>query len=62
MFTEEQIKEYLDKDASVCPYCGSNNIENGVTKYEYMIYQEIWCRNCDMCWWETYQLVGIEEA
>jgi len=63
VFTKEQFKEYLDKDASVCPYCGSDVIENGDRDYAGTIfYQDVGCWNCNAGWREVYQLVGIEEV
>jgi hypothetical protein len=64
MFTNEQIKEYLDNCGSACPYCGSDNISADYMECEGMsAWRRVDCLNpkCLRKWTEGYKMVDIEE-
>jgi ssDNA-binding Zn-finger/Zn-ribbon topoisomerase 1 len=50
-------KEYLEKEGTVCPVCGSNEIRGGEPEFNGpIIYEDVRCTKCEFLWFETYEL------
>ncbi len=57
MLTIEQVKKYVSRDGSQCPYCGSLNISAEPMNDCYV---PVHCNNCDEDWKDIYQLIGVD--
>ncbi len=55
---EKRVQAYLEDDGTLCPYCGSQNIENGHFDSEGKC-QQVECHECGMEWYDILELVGI---
>lgn len=54
-------KEYVEKDGSVCPFCGSTKLEGGhFDAHAGGISQKIKCLSCERIWYDEYQLIGFD--
>jgi hypothetical protein len=58
---DKRAQAYLDLDGICCPYCGSQNIENGHFDSEGKC-QQVECHECGMEWYDILKLVGIGRA
>lgn len=62
MLTPEQKMEYLARNGTRCPYCGSDSLEGRDIAPEGMEYaQVVACLDCDKTWRDIYTLNDIEE-
>ena len=49
-----------DYDGTVCPHCGSDQIEgDGVRVESPHAFQEVWCLECEKTWTDVYKLTGF---
>lgn len=68
MYTEEQIKEYVDNKGYYCPNCKADNIEEKEVTQDYPItYMDVECKNCGAKWTAEYsidsvRIPGVENA
>ncbi|MEW6385938.1 MAG: hypothetical protein AB1491_00255 [Thermodesulfobacteriota bacterium] len=70
-FTHEQIRDYLAKEGSECPFCGSKEIAAIANTDDYEgefeaiweneVKRELVCSSCKKSWREYYKLRDIEE-
>jgi len=59
--TKGQKKAYLKHD-TLCPYCGSENIDAGhFENTDDGGWQNVWCHDCGKRWEDHYKLVDIVE-
>lgn len=59
-FSENQIKNYIENQATKCPFCGSENIVPDCTEVEGIRYiSEMGCNNCEKTWTELFELKTI---
>ena len=57
------VEEYLQRDGSVCPYCGSCDIEGGDPDYAGPIITYVaTCNDCRLRWEVVYKMVSYEEV
>jgi len=58
----EQIKDYVRQGGTICPYCGSREIEGGTMDADGdYVWCVVDCNNCHMQWQDSYRLVGLIE-
>lgn len=56
------VRAYLESGGSICPSCGSKDIEGGKSEFDAdYCTLEVDCRDCDYGWFDIYKLTGIEE-
>jgi transposase-like protein len=61
MLTDEQVREYVERDWLLCPYCkAEHTVEMGSQFCEDMAYQKFVCWECGRTWEATYRLVSIQ--
>jgi len=53
-------RAYLESGGSICPECGSSDIEGGKVDWDSMA-KEVDCKSCGFGWWDIYKLVGMEK-
>ena len=54
-------RAYLESGGSICPNCGSKNIEGaGEIDWDGMA-RAVDCKDCDFGWWDIYKLAGMEK-
>ena len=56
--TDQQAREYIESDGSLCPFCNSDNI---TTVDRDLPYMTVACDKCGEDWQELYQLVGVDD-
>lgn len=57
---ENRVHDYLTHDSSICPICGSEDLDYGSGDFGSEASQEVSCGDCGSVWNDTYQLDGIE--
>ena len=55
------VRAYLESGGSICPNCGSKNIDAGQFDFDSPLAQERGCKDCDFIWFDIYKLVGMEK-
>lgn len=56
------LKEYLDNNANLCPYCDSDEISGEEGEFESTVgYRNVSCRDCGRSWTEEFSLTGVTE-
>lgn len=56
------VEEYVAKGGSLCPFCGSDNIEGYSVEIDgNTAWQDIGCNECDNEWRDVYKLDRFEE-
>jgi formate dehydrogenase maturation protein FdhE len=59
----KQAKKYLEQRGSVCPFCGSWDIEGGSMDFEAgEIAQRISCHKCNERWTDVYKLAAVVDS
>lgn len=62
LLDQEKINEYVRRGGSVCPYCGSRDLEAGSMEadgnYSWCVVD---CNHCHAQWHDSYRLVGLIE-
>lgn len=55
-------RAYLESGGSICPDCGSSNIEGGSANFDGdYCWANVFCHDCDFEWRDIYKLVGMEK-
>jgi len=56
------LQEYGESRRTICPYCGSKNIQREDDDYStWEYYSRVYCLDCDAEWDEVYTLTAIYE-
>jgi len=59
----QKAKQYLEQRGSLCPFCGSWEIEGGSMNFEAgEIAQRVSCHKCGEMWVDVYKLAAVADA
>mgnify|MGYP001565147231 CR=1 FL=1 len=59
--TPKDIKRYVNKGFSKCPFCKSDDIQGDSIEVDgHSVWQEIECMNCQAEWTDIYTLTNME--
>ena len=55
------VRAYLESGGTICPDCGSKNVDAGQFDFDSPLAQERGCNDCGFTWLDIYKLVGMEK-